>query len=598
MNNTSTMKYLLLLLICLFTNRLYADDVSDDALADSIRRELPSLKGSERIKAYSNLCRIAAQGDDPAIQLGCIREYIAEADKQGDTEAESEAKTMQIFCYYNYDMLDSIERVLPHHLEFMSKYGYWDCYYNSWNVLIESYIYLGKLQTALVEARKMYADAQTRHLNHGLGISAYGMGNIYQTMQRYPEARKSYEESISALSKEEDISMLLTAYNNYTEVLDALHDYPRIGTASQEWKQVIDTYKVKAEKKGYTPSLNGRYLQCYLAMTIAETEAGSLEKAAELLRLAEELAEGRNQTARYRFLYVQSRYYTATKEYQKAMVCNDENIKLLQSIGDSVSSLTVEYEQAGLLLKAGKPLEAALLYQQLIPRKDSLRSTELATQLDELSTIYKVDRYRMETSIKKQQLLFALIGCGLLALVLLIIVRSYRLIRRKNRALCEQIEQQARRLQQEEAARREALAVREAQAASDNKPHLPLPAEPFASAPSANPVSELFARFSQLLTEEKLYLTSDISRDMLVDRLGTNKNKLTEAITTATGRTLTEYITELRLREALLLMEAQPDLPFTQIAEQTGFGVYSSFYRAFNKQYGVKPTEYRNYRKG
>lgn len=144
----------------------------------------------------------------------------------------------------------------------------------------------------------------------------------------------------------------------------------------------------------------------------------------------------------------------------------------------------------------------------------------------------------------------------------------------------------------EEAARREALAAQATQ------PVLPLPEEPSESEAPTSSASELFARFSQLLTEDKLYLSTDINRDMLVDRLGTNKNKLVEAITAATGRTLTEYITDLRLREALLLMEAQPDLPFTQIAEQTGFGVYSSFYRAFSKQYGVKPTEYRNYRRG
>lgn len=103
--------------------------------------------------------------------------------------------------------------------------------------------------------------------------------------------------------------------------------------------------------------------------------------------------------------------------------------------------------------------ESSTLYQQVIERTDSLYNRDMAAQLDDLRTIYKLDQYKMETALRKQQLLFALIGCALLALVLLIIVRSYRLIRRKNRALCEQIEQQARRLQQEEAARREALAT-------------------------------------------------------------------------------------------------------------------------------------------
>ena len=42
-----------------------------------------------------------------------------------------------------------------------------DYYYNAWNVLIESYLYEDKVQTALFEAQKMYADARKRRSNYG-----------------------------------------------------------------------------------------------------------------------------------------------------------------------------------------------------------------------------------------------------------------------------------------------------------------------------------------------------------------------------------------------------------------------------------------------
>ena len=42
--------------------------------------------------------------------------------------------------------------------------------------------------------------------------------------------------------------------------------------------------------------------------------------------------------------------------------------------------------------QTGQYKAAAELYKEVIPRKDKLRNTELATQLDELRTIFEVDK--------------------------------------------------------------------------------------------------------------------------------------------------------------------------------------------------------------
>ena len=203
--------------------------------ADSIRREMNRLRGKELLQAHSNLCQLAATQDDMQYELRCIREFLAEALKQKDAEAEGMARVRQLYCYYNYDNLDSILFYLPASLKSMKENKTWDYYYNAWSVLVERYIYEEKLQTALLEAQKMYADAHATNSNYGLGISSYDMGCIYQTMGRFREAEKSLTESIAALSKEEDISQLLSAYNALSEILDELGEYDRLRRIVEEW---------------------------------------------------------------------------------------------------------------------------------------------------------------------------------------------------------------------------------------------------------------------------------------------------------------------------------------------------------------------------
>ena len=211
--------------------------------ADSIRREMNRLRGKELLQAHSNLCQLAATQDDMQYELRCIREFLAEALKQKDAEAEGMARVRQLYCYYNYDNLDSILFYLPASLKSMKENKTWDYYYNAWSVLVERYIYEEKLQTALLEARKMYADAHATNSNYGLGISSYDMGCIYQTMGRFREAEKSLTESIAALSKEEDISQLLSAYNALSEILDELGEYDRLRRIVEEWKSVLDKFQ-------------------------------------------------------------------------------------------------------------------------------------------------------------------------------------------------------------------------------------------------------------------------------------------------------------------------------------------------------------------
>ena len=554
----------------LFVITLCAGEMYAATPADSIRKEMKHLKGEKLLQAYHHLCRLAAAEDNMGYELRCIREYLAESLRQKDKEAEAQARVTQLYCYYNYEMTDSISYYLPEVLSAMKKNGTWDYYYNAWNVLIESYLYEDKVQTALFEAQKMYADARKRKSNYGLGTSTYGMACIYQTMGRFREAEKTIEESIVALSKVDEISQLLSAYNVLGETLDGLRKYEKLRKKCAEWKAVIDKYKNEALRKGYTPSLNGRYLYCTLATAVAELETGHYDRAKELLQLADKYAEERKAVARFKLLQVKARYYAATKQYDRAIACNNENMGIMTAAGDSVSLLTVQMQQADLYMQAGRYKEAAELYSLVIPHKDKLRNTELAKQLDELRTIFEVDKLTLRNEVITTRLYLSLIIVALLLATVVLYIIYTRRLRRKNRALYDSI-----------------LLYRKAERDMETATRL-VPEE------ELDREGKIYRRLCELMQKEKIYKDTELNRDILSKRIGTNAVYITNAVRKyADGATVNEFINGYRLRHAASLLTNNPDLNINEVEYRSGFNSRATFNRCFRAFFGMSPSEYK-----
>ena len=554
----------------LFVITLCAGEMYAATPTDSIRKEMKHLKGEKLLQAYHNLCRLAAAEDNMGYELRCIREYLAESLRQKDKEAEAQARVTQLYCYYNYEMTDSISYYLPEVLSAMKKNGTWDYYYNAWNVLIESYLYEDKVQTALFEAQKMYADARKRKSNYGLGTSTYGMACIYQTMGRFREAEKTIEESIAALSKADEISQLLSAYNVLGETLDGLRKYEKLRTKCAEWKAVIDKYKNEALRKGYTPSLNGRYLYCTLATAVAELETGHYDRAKELLQLADKYAEERKAVARFKLLQVKARYYAATKQYDRAIACNNENMGIMTAAGDSVSLLTVQMQQADLYTEAGRYKEAAELYSLVIPHKDKLRNTELAKQLDELRTIFEVDKLTLRNEVITTRLYLSLIIVALLLATVVLYIIYTRRLRRKNRALYDSI-----------------LLYRKAESDMETAARL-VPEE------ELDHEGKIYRQLCELMQKEKVYKDTELNRDILSKRIGTNAVYITNAVRKyADGATINEFINGYRLRHAASLLTNNPDLNINEVEYRSGFNSRATFNRCFRAFFGMSPSEYK-----
>ena len=87
------------------------------------------------------------------------------------------------------------------------------------------------------------------------------------------------------------------------------------------------------------------------------------------------------------------------------------------------------------------------------------------------------------------------------------------------------------------------------------------------------------------------YLFDDLSLERLAVELFVSKYHIAHVFKDEIGMSIHQYISKKRLarcREALL-----GDVPVTKVYLLFGFHDYSSFYRAFKKEYGISPKDFK-----
>lgn len=88
------------------------------------------------------------------------------------------------------------------------------------------------------------------------------------------------------------------------------------------------------------------------------------------------------------------------------------------------------------------------------------------------------------------------------------------------------------------------------------------------------------------------YYNSDLSLARLARICNVSESHLSSAFRKATGTTVTEYINQTRVHQALLLLNST-SLPIGEIASRCGFYDANYFSRIFRKAQGMSPRQYR-----
>ena len=120
------------------------------------------------------------------------------------------------------------------------------------------------------------------------------------------------------------------------------------------------------------------------------------------------------------------------------------------------------------------------------------------------------------------------------------------------------------------------------------------PIEPYQDRriPESEATTQLQA-LADLMARERLYLDPGLTLPRVARRLGVPQTRLSQLLNDNNQTSFKQYLAQLRVIEAKVLLRQLPPKPLEIVAEEAGFQSMSTFHSAFKKQEGVTPAAFR-----
>lgn len=561
MKRTTAIYFLVWTILLFSTGVATAENLSP---ADSSRQAAASLQGREQFAA---LLKVAISTNELADWDTLLKKSIV----LGDSQAISQAKLNRLLCLANNYPADSVITQAPATLSFLLDAKQYIYYFNTYNVYINSLFRNRKYKEAEQQAIRMFEVAKSIDHPVGMAMSLLVQGNMFYNLALYDKALVVLDEGLRLCPPyEEGNNQSMYAYGNLciwgfmaAEKKDDAKNMAKYATLFNklvDWREATG----KNDPSGYYP-VTARALRAQVFLNENKTD-----EALQLINEAERFIRPHIPGNAYEQFY-KARFKLHYAEGAHAKALADIDILLKAHKEFPAFYLNDLLLKAELLSLTGQPQKGIALYHEYIQAKDSINRVEIAERLDELHTIYEVDRLRLEQHNSRLWLFTTAGGCLLLFFLLTgYMIYSHRL-RTKNRILYQRIRRQEHR---------------------DN-----LMVETIRQLPEQNLSAELqlFMRLNELLKKEKLYTNPSLTREELARQLGTNHTYLMEAVRACTENlSIREYLNQIRLRCASQLLTCTPRLSIDAIWQDSGFASRSGFYDMFRSKYGMSPGEYRN----
>lgn len=438
------------------------------------------------------------------------------------------------------------------------------------STMVECYRMNNNLEKTMETAIRLLAITEADNIKDETGKAYQYMGDVFFARRDKQQAEKYFEMAEQQLKASGNIPYLYHFYMTYANMLAKNSQYAQALEVVRKAGQILnevatDPLMMPESYDGYEQSRFHAFAAEILAKNGKTAEAANYYKTFMSLDMGN-LTENK-------ILIVP--YLLATRKYDEAIAFAHERENYLRqhtdTVGDNMlavkSYLATAYNGLGLKDKAIENLK------QQLSIKEELRSQQLSSATQELAVMYETQKKDAELKEKEAEakfhrsLLFALSIISLLALVIMAItVYSQKNTKKNNKLMAKQI--------------KDMQVFKESQ----NELH---------SGDRAIEKSNIFVELESLMRCDKLYRDTMCNRELIMTRLGIDKNSLLELQHSNNLESLPDYINGFRLDEAISLLDKDSSLSIEEIAKQVGFGSLRSLQRQFKDKYNMSPGEYR-----
>lgn len=311
---------------------------------------------------------------------------------------------------------------------------------------VQALITEGNISLAIDKANLMYQKAKEMNYLLGIALSLQAIGNTYLNSSTPLAAIESYEEALELSEKISDadpytkaiLSQLILTKLKYRQMTGIEDNIRKLEILSGRDRNPEDDFHL---------------IYCRAFYNI---QTHHLPEALHYLQQAESI----NQQHRHSYFllmikYLYSCYYTESKEYSKALDIFDDMLSHNQNT-NSYESLLIVQERAHLLALMGKNEEACLAYESFNTLKDSLDAMNYIRQINELHTLYQIDKNEVDNLNRQKTILFW--SWFTILFIAVLIIFLIFLTKRSNKKLrLSQLELEKARKQEENSIRAKSL---------------------------------------------------------------------------------------------------------------------------------------------
>lgn len=577
--------FILILLTTLFPLPFYAQSKGEAGLTektDSLIRILPTVEGQRKLEVYTELSHLLHNHPDTAFCLKLFDEFAREARRQKSDTCQSLAigKCLAVFAY-NRNEAGFMEKY-PAFMKFARDHELWEDYFYGFALYAGHFL---RQEQALEQAKEMYDFSRKINNHYGIGTTAKIIGNRYIQQRRPDEAEPFLREAIEEFKKAESLNEQIESYSNLCISLRSQRKFDEFFATMPEWEAL----HAEKEKQLGAPEMTSRF---YIDIIYAETYSRleQFDKARHYFDKIAGYIEPLPDPVKSEYFYSLLRLHINQDNYREGLALIDTCQRILTKLENQRMLLSVIRNKAYLLTQLKRHQEAVEILEDYIDRKDEMNQVAINDRLDELRSVYEVDKLTLEKeklSLEKQRnrsyLIGVAIGCILLLCLLLGWIYYSHRLKLKNIGLVRRIREQDRMAEEIE---RQTDELR--------KYHQLIKDPAFPPEENEFIEDELLERLKNIINDKTLFTNPSLNRKTLSELLSTNEEYLRETIHKHYGKTVTEFITGLRLHYSRELLARDTDkYTIEAIAIDSGFGSRNTFHRLFRKQYGLSPDEYR-----